>query len=87
MRELSLPLIVRLWDTYFSEEKGFAGFHVFVCAAFLLTFAPNLKACLRPRLCTFLAMFDCCYPNRTWIWSISCRRFRTIRHRRGRRQT
>ncbi|CEO95746.1 hypothetical protein PBRA_004459 [Plasmodiophora brassicae] len=29
MRELSLPLIVRLWDTYFSEEKGFAGFHVF----------------------------------------------------------
>ena len=45
MRELSLPLIVRLWDTYFAEEQdqGFKSFHVFICAAFLLQFSEQLK--------------------------------------------
>jgi hypothetical protein len=38
-------LIVRLWDTYMSEdhEDGFSVFHVYVCAAFILMWAPKIK--------------------------------------------
>lgn len=44
MRELSLDLIVRMWDTYLSENPlGFSNFHVYVCAAFLVKFADELK--------------------------------------------
>ena len=46
MRELSLKNIIRLWDTYLCEgvelSKGFAEFHVFVCAALLLSFTDQL---------------------------------------------
>eukprot|EP00741_Cyanophora_paradoxa_P021397 tig00021350_g20656.t1 len=42
LRELSLPLIVRLWDTYLAEGDAFAVFHVYVCAAFLQTFSSQL---------------------------------------------
>jgi len=50
MRELPLALVVRLWDTYFAESRagavrdGFHTFHVYVCAALLLRFAPALRA-------------------------------------------
>lgn len=43
MRELSLPLVIRLWDTLLAQEEGFKTFHVYVCAAFLMRFAPRLK--------------------------------------------
>jgi hypothetical protein len=43
MREFSLKLIVRLWDTYFSEEDAFNNFHLYVCATLLLNFAEKLK--------------------------------------------
>lgn len=44
MREISVPLIIRMWDTYLSESPlGFNSFHVYVCAAFLVKFAPELK--------------------------------------------
>ncbi|XP_072829823.1 TBC1 domain family member 22A isoform X1 [Vicugna pacos] len=36
MRELPLSCTVRLWDTYQSEPEGFAHFHLYVCAAFLV---------------------------------------------------
>ncbi|KAF4023064.1 hypothetical protein G4228_014879 [Cervus hanglu yarkandensis] len=36
MRELPLHCTVRLWDTYQSEPEGFANFHLYVCAAFLV---------------------------------------------------
>ncbi|CAI9165789.1 unnamed protein product, partial [Rangifer tarandus platyrhynchus] len=36
MRELPLRCAVRLWDTYQSEPEGFANFHLYVCAAFLV---------------------------------------------------
>ncbi|XP_065801627.1 TBC1 domain family member 22A isoform X1 [Muntiacus reevesi] len=36
MRELPLRCTVRLWDTYQSEPEGFANFHLYVCAAFLV---------------------------------------------------
>eukprot|EP00656_Telonema_subtile_P018937 TRINITY_DN2028_c0_g3_i4.p1 TRINITY_DN2028_c0_g3~~TRINITY_DN2028_c0_g3_i4.p1 ORF type:complete len:345 (-),score=74.47 TRINITY_DN2028_c0_g3_i4:181-1215(-) len=42
MRELPLEHIVRLWDTYLSEEDGFSKFHVYVCAAFLEHWAEEL---------------------------------------------
>jgi TBC1 domain family member 2 len=43
MRELPLGAIVRAWDTYLSEEAGgFESFHVYVCAALLCKFSPQL---------------------------------------------
>jgi TBC1 domain family member 2 len=41
MREFPLRLIVRLWDTYLSEED-FATLHVYVCAAFLVHWSQSL---------------------------------------------
>ncbi|CAH6721591.1 GTPase-activating protein Gyp1p [[Candida] jaroonii] len=44
MRELSIDLIIRMWDTYLSENPlGFSSFHIYVCAAFLVRFSPQLK--------------------------------------------
>lgn len=45
MRELSIPLIIRMWDTYLSESPlGFNNFHIYVCAAFLIKFSNELKS-------------------------------------------
>lgn len=47
MRELRLPLIFRLWDSYLSEgatvAAGFKVLHVYVCAAFLMRWSEQLK--------------------------------------------
>eukprot|EP00727_Mastigamoeba_balamuthi_P007766 m51a1_g361 putative gtpase activating protein gyp1 (458) ;mRNA; r:595992-597763 len=43
LRELPLLLIVRMWDTYLSEAGGFSTLHVYVCAAFLLTWSRELR--------------------------------------------
>lgn len=43
MREFSLKLIMRLWDTYFAEEDAFNTFHLFVCACLLLNFSEKIK--------------------------------------------
>lgn len=44
MREVSVQLIIRMWDTYLSETPlGFNLFHVYVCAAFLIKFSGELK--------------------------------------------
>jgi hypothetical protein len=43
VRELPLRALVRLWDTYLSEEEsGFENFHVYVCAVFLKTYKDEL---------------------------------------------
>jgi hypothetical protein len=43
MRELPLKAIMRLWDTYFAEERGgFENFHVYVCVVLLKTFKEKL---------------------------------------------
>jgi hypothetical protein len=48
MRELPLPLVVRLWDTYIAEARsgavrdGFHTFHVYVCGALLVRFSREL---------------------------------------------
>jgi len=44
MRELSLSLIIRMWDTYFSEHlESFSILHIYVCAAFLSRFSEELR--------------------------------------------
>jgi len=43
LRELPLRAILRVWDTYLSEERGgFENFHVYVCAVLLKTFRDML---------------------------------------------
>ena len=44
IREFPVKLILRLWDAYFSEEKGFSEFHLYVCACLLLYFSEKIKA-------------------------------------------
>lgn len=43
IREIPLSCAIRLWDTYIAEENGFANFHVYVCAVFLVYWSPQLK--------------------------------------------
>lgn len=43
MRELQIKHIIRMWDTYLSEgPAGFSEYHLYVCAAFLLTWSEKL---------------------------------------------
>jgi hypothetical protein len=43
LRELPLRAILRLWDTYLSEDiGGFENFHVYVCAVLLKTYKEKL---------------------------------------------
>ncbi|XP_034305274.1 TBC1 domain family member 22B isoform X3 [Magallana gigas] len=42
MREIPLRCTIRLWDTYQAEENGFADFHLYVCAAFLVRFTQDI---------------------------------------------
>jgi hypothetical protein len=43
LRELPLCAILRVWDTYLSEERGgFENFHVYVCTVLLKTFKDKL---------------------------------------------
>jgi hypothetical protein len=43
MREFSLKLVIRLWDSYFSLNDSFNFFHLFVCACLLLNFSEKIK--------------------------------------------
>ena len=51
LREFNLQCVIRLWDTYISEDQlsaggaggGFENFHVYVCAAFLCQFSQPLQ--------------------------------------------
>jgi len=47
MREVSLALIIRAWDTYLSFEngEGFESFHIYVCLAILKHFSKQLMVC------------------------------------------
>jgi len=42
LRELHLRAVVRLWDTYISEDGGFESFHVYVCAVLLQEYKEKL---------------------------------------------
>ncbi|CAK9028788.1 TBC1 domain family member 22B [Durusdinium trenchii] len=55
VRELELHAIIRLWDTYLAEEReGFDSFHVYVCAALLVTWSKELQAMGFQELIIFL---------------------------------
>ncbi|KAF0758453.1 hypothetical protein AaE_003934 [Aphanomyces astaci] len=62
MRECPLGAIVRLWDTYLCEESGFESFHVYVCAAILMTFGDQLKEMQFQDLVLFLQKL----PTNEW---------------------
>lgn len=62
MRELPFPLIVRAWDTYLSEPEGFGLFHVFVCAALLVSFSDRLMEMDFQNLVMFLQKL----PTKNW---------------------
>ena len=62
MREVPLSAVVRLWDTYLAEEGGFERFHVYVCAALLMTFGETLKTMQFQEL--FLYLQD--LPTQEW---------------------
>lgn len=56
LRELPLKAILRLWDTYLSEETGgFENFHVYVCAVLLKTFKEKLMAMVGTSFDCFLS--------------------------------
>ncbi|CAJ1970158.1 unnamed protein product [Cylindrotheca closterium] len=53
LREFNLKCVIRLWDTYISED-GFEDFHVYVCAAFLCQFSAQLQAMDFEKLFAFM---------------------------------
>ena len=63
MREIPLRCTVRLWDTYQSEQNGFADFHLYVCAAFLDRFSSD---CLREKDFQGILMFLQNLPTQHW---------------------
>jgi hypothetical protein len=62
MREMSLELIIRIWDTYMSEEQGFKVYHLYVCAAFLMYWAQDLRSKEFQDLVMFLQKL----PTQNW---------------------
>lgn len=64
LREVPLACIMRLWDTYLSEERsGFEHFHVYVCTVLLTKYKDNLQEMDFTEMLTFLQDL----PTRTWI--------------------
>ena len=44
MREMSLPNVTRLWDTYLAEgPDAFSDFHLYVCSVFLCKWSKELQ--------------------------------------------
>ena len=62
LREFKLKCVIRLWDTYISENNGFEDFHVYVCAAFLCQFSAKLQTMSFDEL--FIFMQD--IPTGSW---------------------
>lgn len=44
MREIPLPAILRLWDTYLSQDGGFERFHIYTCVALIMFHKQDLMA-------------------------------------------
>lgn len=43
VREMPLPIVARMLDTYLAEGEGFSIFHLYVCAAFLCNWSSELR--------------------------------------------
>lgn len=67
LRDLSLPLVIRLWDTYLAEPngEGFSVLHIYTCAALLLKYAPDIKKRRMPELMLFLQHL----PTESWSFA------------------
>ncbi|CAG0900293.1 unnamed protein product [Darwinula stevensoni] len=63
MREIPLRCTIRLWDTYLAEKDGFATFHLYVCAAFLIHWNADL---LRERDFQGLMLLLQNLPTQAW---------------------
>ncbi|XP_061187749.1 TBC1 domain family member 22B-like isoform X2 [Saccostrea echinata] len=63
MREIPLRCTIRLWDTYQAEQNGFADFHLYVCAAFLVRFTQDV---LREQDFQGILMFLQNLPTHHW---------------------
>ena len=60
LREVPFPLAVRLWDTYVAEGGRMKEFLTYVLAAFLLCWAPQLRAMdFQARLSHIWAIHHC----------------------------
>lgn len=62
MREVSVKNVIRMWDTYLSEEQGFSEFHLYVCAAFLIKWSDQLVKMEFQDIMMFLQAL----PTREW---------------------
>lgn len=59
MREVALPLTIRMWDTYQSEgSNGFSDFHLYVCAAFLVKWSEKVRGMEFADILVFLQGID-----------------------------
>lgn len=65
MREFSLKLIIRLWDSYFSFSDSFNFFHLFVCACLLLNYSERVK-----KMTEFQEVILCLQNLDTRDWTI-----------------
>lgn len=62
IREFSLKVAVRLFDTYISDENGFSVLHLYVCAAILLKWSIKLKKMNLDNIMMFLQDL----PTKQW---------------------
>lgn len=65
LRELPMDNIIRMWDTYLAEEslaRAFSDFHLYVCAALLVSFSQQLRALDYQETVMFLQRL----PTSTW---------------------
>ncbi|KAL7517893.1 hypothetical protein ACHAWX_002768 [Stephanocyclus meneghinianus] len=72
LREFTLSCVIRLWDTYLSEEGGgFEDFHVYVCASFLVHFSNDLQQMSFDELFQFMQVSILWSKRFVTFWTLS----------------
>ncbi|KAG4305683.1 hypothetical protein PORY_000593 [Pneumocystis oryctolagi] len=65
MREMSVKNTIRMWDTYLAEgQSAFSDFHVYVCAALLVKWSPQLLKMDFQEIIIFLQSL----PTQNWTY-------------------
>lgn len=62
IREFSLKIGLRLFDTYISDDSGFSVLHIYICAAMILKFGSKIKKMNNNEIMTFLQSL----PTKAW---------------------
>ena len=62
IREFSLKIGLRLFDTYISDDSGFSILHIYICAAMILKFGAKIKKMNNNEIMTFLQTL----PTKAW---------------------